>query len=180
MEKKARHRDGVAFQDYTQDAQKVYKRNLRQLATTEAREEYEKEKAEAVERAARSGGLEIVETEDGEVVAINKSGALYGDTGHTEFVNNRPKKEAVDRLVKDLQRAEETRLRKRRERGREEAGEEDVTFINEKNKQFNSKLARFYNKVCSHFLFYGRFDGDWENFVGISMHADLSTVYRGD
>jgi len=38
---------------------------------------YEKEKMAAVERAAASGGLEIVETDDGELVAVDKDGTFY-------------------------------------------------------------------------------------------------------
>ena len=152
VEKKARHRDNVAFQDYTAEANKVYKRQLRDMAPD--MEAYERQKAEMVERAARSGGLEIVETEDGEVVAVDKNNSFYADGQGVEFVGNKPEKGAVDRLVKDLQKAEETRLRKRRARGlKDEEGGEDVTFINEKNKQFNQKLARFYNKV-SRILFF--------------------------
>ena len=132
VEKKARHRDNVAFQDYTAEANKVYKRQLRDMAPD--MEAYERQKAEMVERAARSGGLEIVETEDGEVVAVDKNNSFYADGQGVEFVGNKPEKGAVDRLVKDLQKAEETRLRKRRARGlKDEEGGEDVTFINEKN-----------------------------------------------
>lgn len=146
MEKKERHREDVAFQDYTQDARKIYKRQLRELQPDI--EGYEKQKAEAVQKAAARGGLEIVETEDGEVVVVEKSGGFYATADSTEFVENRPEKAAVDRLVKDLQKAEDVRLRKRRERGREnERDDGDVTFINDKNKQFNQKLARYYNKV---------------------------------
>jgi pre-mRNA-splicing factor SYF2 len=52
-------------------------------------------------------------------------------------------------LVADIKKAEEVRLKKRRERGREDEGDRDVTYINEKNKQFNMKLARFYNKYTA-------------------------------
>ena len=144
MEKKERHRQDVAFQDYTQNARKIYKRQLREMQPD--MEAYEKQKAAAVQKAAASGGLEIVETEDGELVAVDKNGTFYSTADSTDFIENKPEKAAVDRLVKDLQRAEETRLRKRRERGKGEE-EGDVTYINEKNKQFNQKLARFYNKV---------------------------------
>lgn len=146
MEKKEKHREDVAFQDYTQDARKIYKRQMRELKPdTEA---YEREKAAAVQKAARNGGLEIVETEDGELVAVDTNGTFYSTADSTDFIENKPEKAAVDRLVNDLKKAEETRLRKRRERGRGE-DEGDVTFINEKNKQFNQKLARFYNKYTS-------------------------------
>ena len=146
MEKKGKHRDDVAFQDYTQDARKIYKRQLREMKPD--MEGYEKEKAAAVQKAAMNGGLEIVETEDGELVAVDKSGTFYSTADNTDFIENKPEKGAIDRLVNDIKKAEETRLRKRRDRGRGD-DDGDVTYINDKNKQFNQKLARFYNKYTA-------------------------------
>ncbi|KAJ5959138.1 uncharacterized protein N7479_006288 [Penicillium vulpinum] len=146
MEKKQRHRDNVAFQDYTQDARKIYKRQLREMAPN--LESYEKEKLAAIERAAANGDLEIVETEDGEMIAIDKNGSFYSTADSTGFTDSKPDRAAVDRLVNDIQKAEEVRLKKRKERrgGDDDA---DVTYINEKNRQFNQKLARFYNKYTT-------------------------------
>lgn len=167
MAKKAAHREDVAFQDYRQDARKVYKRQVKGLNPD--LEAYEKEKMQAVQRAAANGGLEIVELEDtGELVAVDRNGKFYStEDGNTDFVDQRPDRAAVDRLVEDLRKAEQVRLRKRRDRGREQAKEDgDVTYINDKNKvschcfctvpvqyvkltisqQFNQKLARFYDK----------------------------------
>lgn len=145
LKKKGAHRDDQAFQDYRQDSRKVYKRQIRDLKPD--MDHYEKEKMAAVEKAAASGGLEIVETDDGELVAVDKDGTFYSTADSTGFVEHKPPKDAVDRLVKDLQQAEDARLKKRKERmGKPEDG--DVTYINEKNKQFNQKLNRFYNKVC--------------------------------
>ena len=131
MDKKAKHRDDVAFQDYRQDSRKVYKRQLRELKPD--LEGYEKEKLAAIEKAARSGALEIVETDDGELVAVDKDGTFYSTADSTGFVENKPDRAAVDRLVTDLRKAEEARLKKRRDRGK---GEEDgdVTYINDKVK----------------------------------------------
>ncbi|KAL1855957.1 Pre-mRNA-splicing factor SYF2 [Paecilomyces lecythidis] len=145
MEKKQRHRDDVAFQDYRQDARKVYKRQLREIQPD--LERYERDKMAAIERAAASGGLEVVETNDGELVAVDKNGTFYSTADSTDFVENKPERSAVDKLVNDLKKAEEVRLKKRRERRGEE--EADVTYINEKNKQFNQKLSRFYNKYTA-------------------------------
>ena len=146
MAKRARNRDNVAFQDYSREAEKAYKRQVRGMAAPANAERYERAKAEAVGRAARTGNLEVVETDDGELLAVDRGGAFYSTAESTEFVGNKPEKAAVDRLVADLQQAEDARLRKRRERrGADE--DPDVTFINEKNKQFNQKLARFYDKV---------------------------------
>ncbi|KAI4727205.1 SYF2-domain-containing protein [Aureobasidium sp. EXF-10728] len=144
--KKKAHRDNVAFQDFSQDANKIYKRQVREMNPDVSN--YEAEKMAAVERAAQSGGLEIVETEDGELIAVDKDGSFYSTKDSTEFVGNKPSKERIDKLVGEIQKAEEVRLKKRRERsGKEEDG--DVTYINDKNKQFNQKLARFYNKYTS-------------------------------
>jgi pre-mRNA-splicing factor SYF2 len=151
-EKKAR-KEGVYFQDYSREAGKVYDRQIGQMnknGSDERREAYEKEKNEAIERAVRSGGLEIVETESGELIAVDRDGSYYSTSDSlNSTVNNKPDKAAVDRLVADIKKAEEVRLKKRRERGSKEPGEDDVTYINEKNKQFNLKLARFYDKYTS-------------------------------
>ncbi|KAL8906807.1 MAG: hypothetical protein Q9207_001795 [Kuettlingeria erythrocarpa] len=146
LAKKEKHREDVAFQDYRQDARKIYKRQLRELKPD--MEGYEREKAAAVQRAALSGGLEIVETEDGELAAVDKDGTFYSTAESTDFVGNKPERAAVDKLVADMERAEVVRLKKRKERGRGEE-EGDITYINDKNKQFNQKLARFYNKYTA-------------------------------
>ncbi|KAL8775245.1 MAG: hypothetical protein Q9209_000251 [Squamulea sp. 1 TL-2023] len=146
MAKKEKHREDVAFQDYRQDAEKIYKRQRRQMEPD--MEGYEREKAAAVQKAARSGGLEIVETEDGELAAVDKNGTFYSTADSTDFIEHKPQKAAVDRLVSDNKKAEEVRLKKRRDRGKGEE-EGDITYINDKNKQFNQKLARFYNKYTT-------------------------------
>ncbi|EEQ90632.1 pre-mRNA-splicing factor syf2 [Blastomyces dermatitidis] len=146
MEKKQRHRDDTAFQDYRQDARKIYKRQMRQMQPD--LEAYEKEKILAVEKAAASGGLQIVEAEDGELVAVDKNGTFYSTADSVDFAENKPDRAAVDRLVADLRKAEEIRLKKRKDRGRGDE-EDDVTYINDQNKKFNQQLARFYNKYTA-------------------------------
>ncbi|KAI9711549.1 MAG: pre-mRNA-splicing factor syf2 [Bogoriella megaspora] len=143
MEKKDRHKQDTAFQDYSQQARKAYKRSLRDFKPD--LEAYEQGKMDAIQKSARSGGLEIIETEDGELVAVDKDGSFYSTSESTEFVNNKPDKASIDRLVNDIKKAEEARLKRRRDRGKAEE-DVDVNHINEKNKQFNMKLARFYNK----------------------------------
>jgi pre-mRNA-splicing factor SYF2 len=142
--KKAAARDGNLFQDHRSESNKVYKRQLGNLAVDH--DAYEKEKMAAIERAAASGGLDIIETEEGELIAVDKNGSFYSTSDSRGFAENKPDKAAVDRLVEDLKRAEEQRLKKRRERMAKNGDDGDVTYINEKNKQFNQKLARFYDK----------------------------------
>lgn len=148
MRKKEAHRDNNAFKDYAQESQKIYKRQVRNMDPPDL-ERYNKEKMAAIEKAAAAGTLEIVETEDGELIAIDKDGGFYSTADSTSFAENRPDKAAVDRLVKDMRKQEEVRLKKRRERMAANGDDADVTYINEKNKQFNQKLARFYNKYTA-------------------------------
>jgi pre-mRNA-splicing factor SYF2 len=147
LKKRAVHRDKNAFQDYTQESNKVYKRQLQNINPD--MERYAKEKMAAIEKAAASGGLDIVETEDGELIAVDKDGSFYTTADSTSFTTNKPDKDAVDRLVADMRRAEEQTLKKRKERMSKNGDDGDVTHINEKNKQFNQKLARFYNKYTA-------------------------------
>lgn len=153
--RKREAREKNEFQDYAAEAARVYERQIRELEKTQnARggtghdEEYQAQKRELIEEAARNGGLEIVETTDGELVAIDKDGRFFANGTNTGFVEQKPKKENIDRLVADLQKAEEVSLRKRRER-RGEQNDGDVTYINEKNRQFNMKLARFYDRYTT-------------------------------
>ncbi|KAK6442603.1 Pre-mRNA-splicing factor SYF2 [Oleoguttula sp. CCFEE 5521] len=151
LEKKEAARQGVAFQSYAAEAGKIYERQvmgMEKAGWEDRKAEYERSKRVAVDRAVQSGGLEIVETETGELIAVDKDGAFYSTADSTNFVDNKPDRAAVDRLVEDIRKAEEVRLKKRRDRGQgDDSG--DVTFINEKNKQFNQKLARFYNKYTA-------------------------------
>ncbi|KAF2725278.1 SYF2-domain-containing protein [Polychaeton citri CBS 116435] len=155
---KQQRRDKVAFRDYRDEAGKVYDRQVREMDKGDAKGEggladrksaYEREKAGAIERAIKSGGLEIVETDTGELIAVDKDGSLFSTADSTSNFQNRPDRAAVDRLVADIRKAEEVRLKKRRERGKLDEDSQDVTYINEKNKQFNQKLARFYNKYTA-------------------------------
>ena len=147
MSRKKEARDSNVFQDYSREAGKIYERQIRELEKNggKDRQDYQEQKAKLIEDAARNGGLEIIETKDGELVAIDKDGKFYADPDNTGFTESKPKKENVDRLVDELRKAEEIRLKKRRARGLDQ-DEGDVTFINEKNKQFNMKLARFYDR----------------------------------
>ncbi|KAL5598878.1 hypothetical protein BROUX41_003801 [Berkeleyomyces rouxiae] len=147
LKKKAAARDNLAFQDHRTESNKTYKRQLRNLDVDV--DKYQRDKMAAIEKAAAAGGLDIVETDDGELIAVDRDGSFYSTADSTSFATNKPDKAAVDRLVADMKRAEEVRLKKRRDRMAQNGDDGDVTYINEKNKQFNQKLARFYNKYTA-------------------------------
>jgi pre-mRNA-splicing factor SYF2 len=148
LKKKARNKENNAFSDYRGEAGKVYKRQIGQLGKVDL-EEYAAKKAERLQKQVQSGLLELVETDDGDVFTIDKEGRVNTpvDEGYTH--DHRPTKEAIDRLVDDLEKGERARLKARAARGLNDDDSGDVTYINQKNKQFNEKLARFYNKYTT-------------------------------
>lgn len=145
VKKREAHRDDTAFRDYGHESEKAYKRQLKNMGAPDL-ERYTRDKLAAIEKAAAAGTLEIVETEDGEMIAVDKDGTFFSTADSTTFAQHKPDKAAVDRLVADMRRAEEQSLKKRRERMAANGDDADVTYINEKNKQFNQKLGRFYDK----------------------------------
>lgn len=133
---RAAHRDNNAFQDYRVEANKVYERQVRNLGEPDL-ERYIAQKKKAIEEAAARGTLEIVETEDGEMVAVDRDGTFYGGGGGRDlissFADNKPDKKALDRLVGEMKKAEEVAAKKRRERLARNGDDGDVTYINDKN-----------------------------------------------
>jgi pre-mRNA-splicing factor SYF2 len=146
--KKSRNKDGNAFADYRGEANKVYKRQVKQMGTVDLTA-YAAQKAETLQSQVQSGLLSLVETDDGDVFTIDKHGRINTPVEEGYMHNHVPSKEAIDKLVGDLEKGEKARLKARAARGinDEEAG--DVTYINQKNKQFNEKLARFYNRYTT-------------------------------
>lgn len=147
VKKKEAARDNNAFQDYRHEAEKIYKRQLKNMPPD--MERYAKDKMAAIDKAAAAGTLDIVETEDGELIAVDRAGTFYSTTDSTDFAKNKPDKEAIDRLVNDMKKAEDVAAKKRKARMAKNGEDDDVTYINDKNKQFNQKLARFYNKYTA-------------------------------
>ncbi|KAF2279815.1 pre-mRNA splicing factor syf2 [Westerdykella ornata] len=148
LAKKARNRDNNAFSDYRQEANKVYKRQIKQLSKVDL-EAYAAQRAEKLQRQVAAGLLELVETDDGDVFTVDKDGRVNTPVEENYNFDHKPSKEAVDRLVEQLDKSERARLKARAARGLKEDDGGDVTYINQKNKQFNEKLARFYNKYTT-------------------------------
>jgi pre-mRNA-splicing factor SYF2 len=123
---KAKRKGDQKFQSYRQDSRRTYERQMRNFAPD--LEAYRKEKIEEVEKAVRAGELQLMEMEDGEIVAVTKQGKYFG--GGAAFDQRKDRKEDVDRLVKDIQTAEAAKIKMHKDRikGGEESG--DVTYIN--------------------------------------------------
>lgn len=114
--------------DYNQLAHKKYQKLISELKPDLG--QYAEKKLESIERAIRNG-------EDPSNIDAIANNVDYGS------LDDKPSKEAIDRLVQGVKR--EIHTRETRSRERKEI-QDDISWINEKNRVFNQKIARFYDK----------------------------------
>jgi pre-mRNA-splicing factor SYF2 len=114
-EKEKQKKDSVnqsAFSDYASSAMKAYEKDMKNFKVDLDEYKTKKEKG---------------------VIKVNDD---------LTFVNQRPSKQAVERLVDGLKSGDERRMKRRKNNDEDE----HVSYINEKNKHFNQKVARHYDK----------------------------------
>ncbi len=63
------------------------------------------------------------------------------------MIEHKDSKEAVDKMVDDLEKQIDKRSKYSRRRAHDE--DEDIDYINERNMKFNKKLERFYGKYTA-------------------------------
>lgn len=125
VKQKRENKAKAGFADYTQEASKQYDRNTKHFkADLEA---YAKHKEEL---ALAQGSTALTQ---------------YDDLNNLAFISNKPTQSQVDKLIADMSKNEAARLKasQRRNRGKED---DDVTYINNRNRVFNEKVSRFYDK----------------------------------
>ncbi|KAF5392844.1 hypothetical protein D9757_001041 [Collybiopsis confluens] len=72
---------------------------------------------------------------------------LYRDANTLMYGDNKPSEEAIDRMVSKINKDIEKKGKFHRKRLNEDEG--DITYINEHNRVFNKKIARYYDKYTS-------------------------------
>ena len=111
----------TGFADFQQAQYRQYQRLTRQLKPS--MEEYEKQKSELGDSVYATANTLLTEQ------------------------SSKPSEEAVDRMVDDLEKQAAKRAKfSRRREFRQDA---DVDYINERNRKFNVKAGRFYDKYTS-------------------------------
>jgi pre-mRNA-splicing factor SYF2 len=147
LAQKHQNRDQAGFADYSQEAEKTYKLNLKGFKPD--LEGYQKAKEEALSHG------QLVKTENGEVVAVDDDRRFFADANSLGIMDHKPSKEAVNRLAENtkkrcvpsldlmiltLSRLAEQEAKRRKKRA---GGDDDISYINQRNKVFNQKLARY-------------------------------------
>ncbi|CAL1709681.1 unnamed protein product [Somion occarium] len=73
--------------------------------------------------------------------------SLYRDANTLLYADNKPTEDAIDRVVSKLNRDIDKKKKFSRKRPNEDEG--DITYINERNRVFNKKIARYYDKYTA-------------------------------
>ncbi|THG99476.1 hypothetical protein EW026_g2866 [Hermanssonia centrifuga] len=72
---------------------------------------------------------------------------LYRDANSLLYADNKPTEEAIDRVISKMNKDIDKKKKFSRKRNNEDDG--DITYINERNRVFNKKIARYYDKYTA-------------------------------
>ncbi|KAI6107810.1 SYF2-domain-containing protein [Pisolithus croceorrhizus] len=161
LARKARRAD-FEFHDDAHAAHRRYKKDLDFLKPN--MEVYNKQKEQALGLAAgtllesgssapsgSSGALTMFDPSGGQMVPTVEQrmtvDAFYRDANTLLYADNKPSEEAIDRVISKLNRDVDKKAKFSRKRHNEDEG--DITYINERNRVFNKKIARYYDKYTA-------------------------------
>lgn len=88
--------------------------------------------------------LQIVPTSEQQRLAAEH---LYRDANSLLYADNKPSEDAIDRVIAKINRDVDKKSKFSRKRANEDEG--DITYINERNRVFNKKIARYYDKYTA-------------------------------
>lgn len=149
--KKARRAD-FQFHDYADAARKKYKKDLDLIKPDLEAYNRQKEIALGLAPGALSGfdpnspstsSQVAVATQESQLAAAN----LYRDSNTLIYGDSKPSEEAIDRVVSKINN--DIDKKSKFSRKRPNADEGDITYINEQNRVFNKKIARYYDKYTT-------------------------------
>ncbi|QRW15114.1 pre-mRNA-splicing factor SYF2 [Ceratobasidium sp. AG-Ba] len=131
------------FHDDAHAARRKYKKDLDLIKPDLAAYQAQKEAALGLGSSSAVQSFSSGSTSN----ALTASEHLYRDANSLLYGDNKPSEEAIDRVVSKLNLDIDKRAKFSRKRTNEEEG--DITYINERNRVFNKKIARFYDKYTA-------------------------------
>lgn len=146
--KKERRAD-TGFSTFDESARRKYRRDMDNFKPD--LKAYNAQKAAAlgieyVEAEAAGELMPHASTSTGMQVVPGSDTALYQDANAFAYADHKPSDDAIDRVVGKLNLDIDKRAKRSRARVEDEG---DITYINDRNKVFNKKLERYFNKVSS-------------------------------
>ncbi|KAA1471919.1 SYF2-domain-containing protein [Dentipellis sp. KUC8613] len=160
LARKARRAD-FEFHDDAHAARRRYKKDLDQLKPNMADYNRQKEIAlglapgtlaksgassssSSITNFDPSGGLQVAPTTHQQRLAAD---SLYRDANSLLYADSKPSEDAIDRVVAKINQDVDKKRKFSRKRANEDEG--DITYINERNRVFNKKIARYYDKYTT-------------------------------
>ncbi|KAF9653698.1 mRNA splicing factor SYF2 [Thelephora ganbajun] len=145
--RKARRAD-FEFHNDSDAVRRKYKKDLDHLKPD--LEAYNRQKEIALGLAAGTlsktgeGSSAVTPTSQEQQLAAEK---LYRNANTLIYGDNKPSEEAIDKVVSKINQDMDKKRKFSRKRANEDEG--DITYINERNRVFNKKIARFYDKYTT-------------------------------
>ncbi|GAA5901377.1 hypothetical protein JCM8208_001782 [Rhodotorula glutinis] len=137
--RKARRAD-QGFTDYDDLARRKYKKDLDDFKPDLLAYKKQRDGEQATSSALTASGSGA-----GEVGPVIDPNGLYRDANSFVYADHKPTEDQIDRVIGKLNSDLDKRQKRSRKRADEDEG--DITWINEKNRQFNRKLQRYYDDV---------------------------------
>ncbi|RDX42867.1 SYF2-domain-containing protein [Lentinus brumalis] len=161
LARKARRAD-FSFNDDADAARRKYKKDLDHIKPD--LESYNRQKEIALGLAAGTLSKPGAASSSKAITAFDPSGgavqvaptslqqqlaaeSLYRDANSLLYADNKPSEEAIDRVIGKINKDVDKKSKFSRKRHNEDEG--DVTYINERNRVFNKKIARYYDKYTA-------------------------------
>ncbi|KAG2129793.1 SYF2-domain-containing protein [Suillus clintonianus] len=153
--RKARRAD-YEFHDDAHAARRRYKKDLDLIKPDLAAYSRQKEVVLGLapgslsKPGSSSSALTTFDPSGGQVVSAEQRMAaesFYRDANTLLYADNKPTEDAIDRVVGKINRDIDKKGKFSRKRLNEDEG--DITYINERNRVFNKKIARYYDKYTS-------------------------------
>ncbi|KAF9045565.1 SYF2 splicing factor-domain-containing protein [Panaeolus papilionaceus] len=145
-----KRRADFEFHDDAHAARRRYKKDLDLIKPD--LEAYNKQKAIALGQGSSSLTSFDASGSSSEVAAISQeqrlaAESLYRDANTLLYGDSKPSEDAIDRVVSKINKDIDKKGKFSRKRLNEEEG--DITYINEHNRVFNKKIARYYDKYTA-------------------------------
>ncbi|BGP53917.1 hypothetical protein JCM8202_006110 [Rhodotorula sphaerocarpa] len=136
LARKERRAD-YSFTDYDDVTRRKYKKDLDDFKPDLAT--YNKQR----EATLQSDAL-VASATGGQLGPVLDNNGLYRDANSFVYADHKPTEDQVDRMISKMNSDIDKRQKRSRQRDEDEG---DITWINEKNRQFNRKLSRYYDDV---------------------------------
>lgn len=146
LAKKERRMD-TGFSTFDEAARRKYRRDMDNFKPDLKAYNQQKAAALGIEYEEAEASRELLphaSSSTGSQVVPGSDNALYRDANSFVYADHKPSEDAIDRVVGKLNETINNRGKRSRARNEEEG---DINYINDRNKVFNKKLDRYFNKV---------------------------------